>query len=337
MLEKELHLRDVGEAGLLARIFERLPEGGAGVRLGPGDDAAVLAGSGDDAVAFASDAMAEGIHFDLAFMTPADVGWRLTCANLSDLAAMGAEPWAAVISAAAPAATPVAAMESFFEGAAELAAREKLALVGGDVVASTGLLFFAMAILGRAPGGKVLTRGGAKPGDSLCVSGELGLAQAGLHILTGEGECRPSAASAATARYRRPAPRLELGRLLRDHAPSAAVIDTSDSLAESVAHLARASAVGIRVEAASLPVAEAARDVAASRGEDAAAYATAAGEDFELLFSCSEAEVAAFTRAAAEKRIKVSSIGVVTEEAKGVVLARDGDAAPLSPPGFSHF
>jgi thiamine-monophosphate kinase len=336
-LAKELHLRDVGEAGLLARIFERLPDGGAGVRVGPGDDAAILAGSGDDAVAFASDAMAEGIHFDLAFMTPADVGWRLTCANLSDLAAMGAEPWAAVISAAAPAATPVGAMESFFEGAAELAARENLGLVGGDVVASPGHLFFAMAILGRAPGGKFLTRGGASPGDSLYVSGELGLAQAGLHVLTGEGECGPSAASAATARYRRPAPRLELGRVLRELAPSAAVIDTSDSLAESAAHLARASAVGVRVEAAALPVADAARDVAASRGEDAAAYAAAAGEDFELLFTCPGEKAPALTRAAAARGIKISRIGVITGEEERIVLARDGDVEPLPPAGFAHF
>ncbi len=336
-MEKELHLRDVGEAGLLARIFERLPGGGAGVLVGPGDDAAILAGSGDDAVAFASDAMVEGVHFDLAFMTPADVGWRLTCANLSDLAAMGAEPWAAVISAAAPAAAPVAAMESFFEGAAELAAREGLALVGGDVVASPGHLFFAMAILGRAPGGKFLTRGGASPGDFVYVSGELGLAQAGLHVLTGEGECRPAAASAATARYRRPTPRLELGRVLRELAPSAAVIDTSDSLAESVAHLARASGVGIRVEAASLPVAEAARDVAASRGEDAVAYAVGAGEDFELLFTCSGEKAATLTQAAAAKGVKVSRIGLITEAAEGVVLARDGDAEPLPPAAFAHF
>ncbi|MEE9455734.1 MAG: AIR synthase related protein, partial [bacterium] len=178
-MKKDINLRDLGEAGVLARIFERLPSPGAGVLVGPGDDAAALAGSGEDAVAFASDAMVESIHFDLAFMTLEDVGWRLTCANLSDLAAVGAEPWAAVVSAAAPPATPAAQLDSFFAGAAALASREGLALVGGDVVASPGHLFFAMAILGKAPGGAFLTRAGASPGDLLYVSGELGLAQAG--------------------------------------------------------------------------------------------------------------------------------------------------------------
>lgn len=336
-MKKEINLRDLGEAGILARIFERLPARGAGVLVGPGDDAAALAGSGEDAVVFASDAMVESVHFDLAFMTPEDVGWRLTCANLSDLAAVGAEPWAAVVSVAAPPATPAAQLDSFFAGAAALASAEGLALVGGDVVASPGHLFFAMAILGKAPGGAFLTRAGASPGDSLYVSGELGLAQAGLHVLAGEGECRPSAANAATARYRRPAPRLELGRLLRELAPEAAVIDTSDSLSESAAHLARASAAGVRVEAASLPIAEAAGDVAASRGEDVVAYATAAGEDFELLFSCPRAAAAALADAAAEKGVKVSRIGVITEGAEGVVLARDGAAEPMAPRGYAHF
>lgn len=330
-------MHDVGEAGILARIFERLPPGGAGVLVGPGDDAAALAASGDDAVVFASDAMVESVHFDLAFMTPADVGWRLTCANLSDLAAMGAEPWAAVISVAAPPATAAAYVDGFFNGAAALARQEGLALVGGDVVASPAHLFFAMAILGKGPGGQVLTRGGASPGDFLLVSGELGLAQAGLHLLASEGECRPAAASAATARYRRPTPRLELGRLLRERVPSAAVIDTSDSLAESAAHLARASGVGVTLEAESLPVAEAARDVAASRGEDVVAYATGAGEDFELLFTCAPAEAAAVAAAAGQMRVRVTRVGTITETAGSVMLAREGDVKPLTPTGFVHF
>ncbi len=301
-MEKDIRLRDVGEAGILARIFKRLPAEGAGVLVGPGDDAAALVGSGDDAVVFASDAMVENVHFDLAFMTPADVGWRLTCANLSDLAAMGAEPWAAVISIAAPGATPASTIEGFYDGAAELSRREGPALVGGDVVGSPASIFLAMAILGKAAGGRVLTRRGASPGDVLLLSGQLGLAQAGLHVLAGEGECRPSLAEGATARYRRPTPRLELGRWLLMGGCATAAIDTSDSLSVSAAHLARASGVGVTLEAALLPVAPAAREVAASRGEDAVAYATAAGEDFELLFTCPTAEAAAVAKAAAGKR-----------------------------------
>jgi thiamine-monophosphate kinase len=328
----EKKLRDLGEAGILARIFERLGPAGPGVLVGPGDDAAALAGSGADAVVFASDAMVESVHFDLAFMTAADVGWRLTCANLSDLAAMGAEPWAAVISVAAPASTPATAIESFYDGAAELSRREGLALVGGDVVASPAGLFFAMAVIGRAAGGKCLTRGGAAPGDRLLLTGEIGSAQAGLHVLGGEGECGPAAAEEATSRYRRPTPRVEKGRRLLGENYANAAIDTSDSLSTSAHHLARASGVTITLDSAALPVSEAARDVAASRGEDAVSYALAAGEDFELLFTC-PADRASEAAAAAEGRI----IGTVSEGEPKVLLIEGSEEKPLAPEGFSHF
>jgi thiamine-monophosphate kinase len=336
-MDDDRHLREVGEAGILARVFARLGAVGEGVVLGPGDDAAVLAGGGDDAVVFASDAMAEGVHFDLAFMTAADVGWRLTCANLSDLAAMGAEPWAAVISIAAPRSTPAGFVEAFYDGASGLAGREGLALVGGDVVGSPAALFFAMAVLGRAPSGQYMRRAGASPGDVVFVSGEVALAQAGLHILTGEGECRPAVASEATRRYRRPVPRTELGRTLRAAGLATAAIDTSDSLSESLAYLASASGVGFRIEAEALPLAEAARDVASSRGEEAVAYALAAGEDFELLFTCPEAKAEEARREAARVGATARAIGVVTPPAGGLLLVADGDEKPLRAEGFAHF
>ncbi|UCH78827.1 MAG: thiamine-phosphate kinase, partial [Candidatus Coatesbacteria bacterium] len=332
-MDDERHLREIGEAGILARLFARLGAAGEGVVVGPGDDAAVLAGAGGDAVVFASDAMAEGVHFDLAFMTAADVGWRLTCANLSDLAAMGAEPWAAVVSLAAPRSTPAGSVEAFYDGASRLARSEGLALVGGDVVASPAGLFFAMAILGRAPSGRYLSRAGASPGDVVFVSGELALAQAGLHILAGEGECRPAVAPEATRRYRRPVPRTELGRRLRAGGLASAAIDTSDSLSESLAYLASASGVGFRLEAEALPIAEAARDVASSRGEEAVAYALAAGEDFELLFTCPESKAEEALREAARAGVPARAIGVVTLAAHGLRLAVDGDEKPLRAEG----
>jgi thiamine-monophosphate kinase len=128
-----------------------------------------------------------------------------------------------------------------------------------------------------------------------------------------------------------------LGRALRANGLAAAAIDTSDSVAESVAHVALASAAGLTIDAASLPIAEAARDVAASRGEDAVAYALAAGEDFELLFACPPTRAGAASQAAAELGIAVTQIGVVTEPERGVLLAQGGEYRPLAPEGFAHF
>jgi len=330
-------LQDIGEAGLLARIFRLLPPAGAGVVVGPGDDAAVLAGSGADAVVFSADAAVQGIHFDLALMSPADVGWRLTCANLSDLAAMGATPWAAVITLAAPGETPAAVVEGFYEGAAALARDAGLALVGGDVVGSASGLFFAMAVLGRAAGGKLLTRSGAVPGDCLMLSGEVGGSRAGLDILRRQGEAAAAAAEDAVARYRRPTPRLACGRSLLERGLASAAIDTSDSLSESCAHLARMSGVGVVLDAAAIPIAAGARDVAASRGVDALAYALAAGEDFELLWSCPAVRAAEAVAAADATGIGARVVGRIVEPARGLVLVRDGVERPLVPAGYVHF
>lgn len=336
-MDDATHFREVGEAGILARVFAHLGSAGGGVVLGPGDDAAVLAAGGDAAVVFASDAMTEGVHFDLAFVTAADVGWRLTCANLSDLAAMGAEPWAAVVSLAAPRSTPVDFVEAFYDGASRLARSEGLALVGGDIVGSPAGLFFAMAVLGKAPAGRYLSRAGASPGDVVFVSGDLALAQAGLHILAGEGECRPALASEATRRYRRPVPQTKLGRRLCARGLATAAIDTSDSLSESLAYLAAASGVGFRIEAEALPLGEAARDVASSRGEEAVAYALAAGEDFELVFTCREAKAEEARREAERAGVAVRAIGAATPAADGLRLLAAGDEKPLRAEGFAHF
>ncbi len=330
-------LRELGEAGVLARIFARLPAAGAGVLVGPGDDAAALAASGDDAVVFAADAMAEGVHFEWGLMTPADVGWRLTCANLSDLAAMGAAPWAAVVTLAAPGATPAAVVEAFYEGAAELARREGLLLVGGDVVGSRAGVFFSMAILGKAPGGKVLTRGGARPGDVLMVTGEMGLSRAGLDILRGAGGNDEGLTGPAVERYRRPTPRVTLGRALAAGGIATAAIDTSDSLSESCAHLARMSDVGVALDAAALPIAAAARAVAAARGEEVFAYALGAGEDFELLFACPPSKVGAAAAAAKSAGVTVTAVGAAVEAARGLTLVREGKKIPLAVEGHVHF
>jgi len=330
-------LQEVGELALLARIFRRLATPTADVVVGPGDDGAVLAGPGGEAVVFTTDAMAEGVHFDFRYMTPADVGWRLVAANLSDLAALGAAPWAAVISLAAPPETAAAAVEAFYDGAVDIARANGLNLIGGDVVASRAGLFFAMAALGKATGGKVLTRAGASPGDVLILTGEVAAAQAGLDILAGRAAAPAEDAAAAIARYRRPVPRVAFGQALVAGGFAAAAIDTSDSVSESCAHLARASAVGITMDGDALPIAAAARAVAAALGVTPLDYALAAGEDFELLFAVPPAKEEGARAAAAAVGLPATVVGRVTAPDKGILIRTAEGERPLRPRGFAHF
>jgi thiamine-monophosphate kinase len=248
---------------------------------------------------------------------------------------MAGEPWAAVISVAAPPATPTATVEGFYDGVETLASRSGLAVVGGDVVASRAGLFFAMAALGLTlKGAPPLSRSGARAGDLLLLTGEMGAARAGLDIL--RGSAAGEGKDAAVARYRRPTPRLAFGRLLAERALASAAIDTSDSLAEAAGHLARASGVGVEVQAAALPIAVAAREVAANLGVDPLAYAVGAGEDFELLVAVPAARIAeAETAAAAATPARV--IGRVTAEPGVLTLVAGGERKPLAATPFSHF
>lgn len=330
-------LRDLGEWRLWERIFPRLASEGGELLVGPGDDAAVLAAAGADDIVLTADAMVEGIHFDLGIMSPADVGWRLTAASLSDLAAMGARPWAAVITLAAPGDTPAVFVEGFYEGSAALAAHEGLLLVGGDSVGSRRDLALSMTALGRAPGGRVLRRAGAAPGELVALTGELAPAAAGYDLLAGSAECpEPEGRLAALARFLRPVPRVAFGRALCERGLATAALDTSDSLAESAHLLARASGAAIVLEAEALPIAAAARAVARGNGLNETDYALAAGEDFELLFTFREEVRAAVAALAREENVALAIIGRVAA-GEGVTLLRGGKPAPLPATGFRHF
>lgn len=333
--KREETLADVGERGLLTRLFARLGVMGGDILVGPGDDAAVLAAAGEDAVVFTCDAMAEGIHFDLGIMTAEDVGWRLVAANVSDLAAMGASPWVGVIAMAVPGGTAAALVDRFYAGAVECARKFGLALVGGDVIASRGGLFFAMAALGRGCGREVLKRTGARPGDLLAVTGQVAAAQAGLDLLLAGKEIPPELVVGVN-RYRRPEPRVAFARRLLEARLATAVIDTSDSLSESCHLLAEASGVGVVVDWPAVPVSPAARAVASRRGVSVEDYGLSAGEDFELLFTVARDKVNA-VRSAADAATPVAVIGEIVAGPPRVTLLTAAGERPVEPRGFVHF
>jgi thiamine-monophosphate kinase len=168
-------LADIGEFGVIRRLLERLP--GSSLIVPPGDDAAVVATSAHTVVT--ADLLVEGRHFDLAFSSPEDVGFKALTVNVSDIAAMGARPLYALVSIGAPAATPIAVLESLYDGIAEAARAYVVTIAGGDTVGADEIIV-SIAVLGEPGGGGVIARSGAREGDLLCVTGELGGAAAGL-------------------------------------------------------------------------------------------------------------------------------------------------------------
>src|SRR5215203_4842069 len=205
---------EVGERQIIARVRARVPAAPAFVVVGIGDDAAVLEPARNRLDIVTTDAAVEGVHFDRRFMDAGSIGHRVLAANLSDLAAMGAEPRTALLSLMLPDALPLAELDALLDAFMALAARTGTHLIGGNVTRSPGPLVVDVTVSGTAKRRKVLTRSGARAGDALYVSGSVGGAAAGLAWLQHDGAAgTPSepAVADAVARFLRPEPRLRLG------------------------------------------------------------------------------------------------------------------------------
>jgi thiamine-monophosphate kinase len=311
-------VRRPGEFELIGR-FTRSFTNGEGVRVGIGDDAAVLRPpAGEDLVATV-DAVVEGIHFTGRF-SPGEIGWKALAVNLSDLAAMGARPLWALVALATPRAANAARLGGIGRGIAACARRHGVAVVGGNVTAARELSV-TVTVVGSVRRGRALLRGGGRPGDLLVVSGTLGDAALGV---------RAGAPAALRDRQRRPRPRLALGAAAAGIARAA--IDLSDGLLQDLGHLCEASGVGARVEADRLPLSGAYRRAVRGR-RDPLAGALSGGEDYELLLAVPPARLGALRAAARRVRTPVTVVGVL-EPRPGVRVVEGG--RPLRPRRAGH-
>lgn len=313
-----------GEFELIRAFFQR-PLEDAAVRLGIGDDCALLALPAGEELAVTTDTLVAGRHFpDTA--APFDIGWKALAVNLSDLAAMGARARWVTLALTLP-ASDEAFLREFARGFFALAAREGVSLVGGDT--TRGPLSLTVTAMGTVPAGQALRRAGARPGDDVYVSGTVGDAGLGLRLELGQWleAIEPAARDFALARLHRPEPRLALGLALRGLA--SACLDVSDGLAQDLGHLLAASGVGAELALESLPRS------AALAGIDVAfadILALTSGDDYELLFT---APAGARERIAALP-LSCARIGVITAAA-GLRFTRDGAAIDMPVAGFTHF
>jgi len=315
-------LADLNEAAIISRLAAAFADigGGPAVRLGIGDDAAVLRPRAGRELVVSTDAAVEGVDFRLDRFPLAAVGHRALAQNLSDLAAMGAAPLGFLLTLAAARELPLAMLDRLARGMASLAREVRCPLVGGDLSATSGPLLISITVLGEVERGAALTRGGARVGDTVWVSGALGGVAIGLRRLLAEPGPARVTARGSLARLLRPSPRLSLGRALRRHV--SACIDVSDGLAADLARLAAASQVRVELDPQRIPCAGAATP----------AQACHSGEEFELAFTAPADRATALRRAARRVGVPVTAIGTVR---RGRGLAwRDG--ATLGG-GYDHF
>jgi len=329
---------DLGEHALLARLRALAPPPPPWVIVGIGDDAAVLEPPRNQLDVVTTDALVEHVHFDRRFSSPADVGHKALAVNLSDLAAMGAEPRAALLSLALPDTLLVAEFDALVQAFLAAAASQRVALVGGNLSRSPGPLVVDVTAVGAVRRRRVLGRAGARPGDALYLSGTVGAAAAGLGWLRAHAgaEAPREPVPPIVERYRRPSPRVRLGVIVGRNRAAAACVDLSDGLADAARQIAGASGTGAVLDAAAIPVDAGAREWYQGQGLDPLEAALAGGEDYELLFAVPRRRRRGFLAAARLARdTRVTCIGAVTE-GPTVALRRNGREEAL-PAGFAHF
>jgi len=302
----------VGEFDLIARYFQRpqRPYTGA-VRLGVGDDCALLQPAPGTQLAISSDMLVEGRHF-FADVDPATLGHKALAVNLSDLAACGARPLAFTLALSLPQADE-AWLAAFARGLFALADTHDCQLIGGDT--TRGPLNLCITIFGEVPvgesGSRALLRSGARPGDELWVSGTLGDARLALEALQGRRSLSPAVLQAARTRLEQPTPRVALGLALRDIASAA--LDVSDGLLGDLGHILQASACGARIDTPLAASLLATRGVALD-DEERLALVLAGGDDYELLFTAPASQGAAVLAAARASGTPVTRIGGIESE-----------------------
>ena len=321
-------------------IIRQAATQGTGVRVGIGDDCAVLEPSAGRLVLATTDLLVEDVHFRRRYATAADVGWKSLAVNLSDIASMGGRPRWALVALACPEGVTVEEAEAFFTGLLELARAHDVAVVGGDTSASPRGWIVNVTLLGEAAPASVL-RSTAKSGDVIAVTGTLGRAAAGFAVLergTTPAGVAPTALDQVKAAHLRPRPRVREGQWLAATGGVTAMIDLSDGLATDLGRICEESRVGARVDLARLPLDAAARAVAAAVGGAALAWATGGGEDYELLVTC---HPRAFTRladgVAAATGTPLTAIGEITPEQGGVRYTDAAGHEVAVARGFEHF
>ena len=306
------------ERKLIAQLRRRVRWRNSQVALGIGDDCAILRIPRGHELLVTTDFTLEGIHFRRDWQSAECIGHRSLARGLSDIAAMGGRPVSAFLSLALPSALPQSWVGRFFAGLRRLARKHRIDLAGGDIAGSRNGVLADIVVVGSVQVGTGLLRSGAKAGDQVYVTGELGESAAALEALD-RGKINKKDIF--------PNPRIAIGEWLRKNGVASAAIDVSDGLSTDLSHICEESSVGAVIEAEAIPIHPAAR--AFQNGLELALHG---GEDYELLFTAPRTK-------RVPKRIAgvaITHIGAILKQTN-LRIFRQGKTEILEPRGWEHF
>jgi thiamine-monophosphate kinase len=342
MSEKRSEINQLGEFGLIDRISANFNLTNSTSAKGIGDDAAVI-DAGEDFVLISTDMLVEGIHFDLSYMPIQHLGYKAVAVNVSDIAAMNGKAEQITVSIALSNRFSLEAIDALYAGIKNACESYGVDLVGGDTTASVSGLIISISVVGRVKKDKVVYRSGAKPTDIICVTGDLGAAFMGLQILEREKEVFLTNPDMQ--------PGIEqyeylVGRQLKAEARTdivfeleelgiqpTSMIDVSDGLASELFHIAKNSNVGIRIFEDKIPIDSLTFETAIEFKMDPVTCALNGGEDYELLFTISQAD---FEKV--KNHADIHFIGYVHEKKEqNILITKGGTPVPLQAQGWDHF
>jgi thiamine-monophosphate kinase len=328
-----------GEAEIISRIRQRARATDQ-VLIGIGDDAAVLKLGGTTDLIACCDLMVEGVHFRREWAEPRLIGRKALAVTLSDVAAMGGVARFAMTGIAMPHDLSPGFIEELLEGIFELADSSGVTIIGGDTSSSVDSLFIDTSVIGTCASGHAVTRKGAKAGNAIYVTGNLGASALGLLLLERgfrlAGSPESDARKEAMMKHLAPEPRLKIGQAIGERGLATAMIDVSDGLSTDLWHVLDESDCGARVKADAIPLAGCVRSLATSDSEiEPLRLALHGGEEYELLFTSSPEKHERVAELSKELGVPITMIGEIIAD-KGLRLERNGSLESILPSGYEH-
>lgn len=339
--KKRTEIAELGQFGLISRLTENARQSNPSTLFGVGDDAAVIATDGDEVILSSTDSLFEGVDFDLTYFPLKHLGYKAVVVGANDILAMNGRPTQIMLSLGVSSKLPVEALDDLYEGVRAACDELGIDLVGGDTRASMTGLVIGVTCLGRAKRDVVAYRSGAKPNDLICITGSLGAAYLGLHLLEREkrvlrGVENPEPQFAGYEHllesYLKPRPRLNIVESMSEEGlVPTSMIDLSDGLASDLLQICKSSECGARIYLDRMPIAKQSSQFADELNVDPVVAALNGGEDHELMFTVSLESQELIGRLGC-----VDVIGHITEAQKGAYLVTpDGSDIELQAQGFA--
>ncbi len=333
-------VEDIGEFGLIAKIREWLLAGRDDSRpAGPeiGDDCAVFLPPSGHEMLVTCDSLVEGRHYLPSIIRPYDLGRRAMTQNISDIGAMGGMPLYALVSLGLRPETDVCEVEDIYRGFISELGRLNASIIGGNITSVSSSQFIDITVVGSVSQGRAVTRRGAKPGDSILVTGFPGEAGAALrlfHANRWDGETPVELKES----YLRPVHRALEGKSVADREYASAMIDTSDGMAADLGHICSESHVGAKIYAANLPVRPCLRRAAEILKCEPVSLVLGTSDDYELLITCPPQHAGAVAEiVSGVSGTPVAKIGRLTDEEARIVLVKDSEEQVVDAAGWDHF